>query len=60
LKIEVECTHCELGFEMNIHGKNALDFINKYGTIHNGKIFLNICACGNDLKLKEDPKLVEI
>jgi hypothetical protein len=60
LKIEVECTHCELGFELNIYGKNALDFIKKYGTIQNGKIFLNTCACGHDLKLKEYPKLAEI
>ena len=60
MKIEVECTHCELGFEINVHGKNALEFIKKYGTIQNGKIFLHTCACGHDLKLKEDHKVAEL
>jgi len=59
LIIEVECTKCKLEFTTDIHGKDALKFIKKYGTIQNGKIFVSQCACGNDLTLK-DPKLVEI
>ena len=49
--IELVCGGCGLPMTVNVHGKQALDFIKKYDTKVCGKLFCLRCPCGHDLHI---------
>jgi len=60
LKFNLRCSKCGVSNEANIYGKDALEFIKKYGTIQNGKLFVYTCPCGGDMLIVEESKVAEL
>ena len=59
--IEVECHHCHRTFTVEMHGKTALEDMEKYDTKIHGKPYTMVCFCGYNLHIigstLEDPIL---
>ena len=47
--IELECPHCGRKFTTDMHGKTALEDIEKYDTFLHGRPYALTCFCGHHL-----------